>query len=141
MAKHGKDTYIEIDNASGVLTSVQAYLRSTSSSESIDTAETTNFGQNAKTYVVGMSDETISLGGTFDVTFLTLLRAIKAALQAGTLATCSVRIGWSGNASALEYEERETILTSINVSSSTSDVVTLTCDFQRTGDTTVGTYA
>ena len=87
-----------------------------------------------------MSDETISLGGTFDATFLTHLRALKAALQNGTLASATIKIGPAGNGAGKPWSQREALLTSLSVSSSTSDVVTLSCEFQRTGDTTDGVY-
>lgn len=140
MPTHGKATHVAIDNSIGALTPVQTWSRSAAYSESIDTADTSNFGQNDKTYITGMADATFELGGTFEPAFLTLVRATKAAIMAGTLVSCSVRTGWAGNATAQAWEECETLITAINVSSQTSDVVTMTVSFQRTGPLTTGTY-
>jgi hypothetical protein len=140
MPNHGKVTYVGMDNASGTLTDISAYSRSASPSESIDTAESTNFGQNDKTYVIGQGDETFSVEGTFETAFLTMVRQVKAAQQAGTQPTCTVRFGPAGSGTGKYFSERETLITGINVSSSTGDLVTMTVDFQRTGSTTEGVF-
>jgi hypothetical protein len=45
---------------------LSAYFNDLSASRSVETAETTAFGSSAKTYIVGLSDGTISLSGMFD---------------------------------------------------------------------------
>lgn len=59
--KHGKATRV-LFNASDL----SAYFRDASASRSVETAETTAFGQDAKTYIVGLEDGTISASGMFD---------------------------------------------------------------------------
>ena len=135
MPVHGKITDIWIDNASGTPVSVQSYSRSSASSESVDVADASNFGQNDKTYVIGMAAETFTIGGTFDNSFLTLIRAVKAAIQAGTLASCTVSFYPAGKITGNYYSSRECLIKTIGVSSTTGDVVTMTVDFQRTGPT------
>lgn len=138
MAIHGKNTYVEIDGPDGVPVNIQAHTRSADSSESVDTADSSNFGQNSKTYVQGMDDETFNIGGTFSKEFLQLLRKTKRAIQNGSLASCTVLFAPGGNKAGSVATRREALITSIAVSASTSDVVTLTASFQRTGDTTDG---
>ena len=140
MPSHGKNTYVGMDNAAGVLTSIQSYSRSASPTETVETAETTNFGQNDKTYIVGQVDEKFTIGGTFETAFLQLVRAVKAAQQSGATPTCTVRFGPNGSATGSYFNERETLITSIQVSASVGDLVTMSVDFQRTGPTTEGTF-
>jgi hypothetical protein len=139
MSVHGKNTDVWIDNASGTPFSIQAFSRSAAANEAIDVADASNFGQNDKTYVIGMADETVSIGGTFDPTFLTELRALKTALQTGALASCTVSIYPQGKVTGNTYNSREAFIKTLTVSSTTSDVVALTVEFQRTGPTTEAT--
>ena len=140
MPTHGKSTYIAMDNAAGALTSVTAYSRSASPTETVDTAETTNFGQNDKTYVVGQVDEKFTIGGTFEVAFLPLVRAVTARQQANPSSTCTVQFGPSGNTTGMYHNDRECLITSIQVTAQAGDLVTMSVEFQRTGPTTEGTY-
>lgn len=140
MPYHGKGTAIGIDNAAGTLTDISAFSRSASPNETMETAESTNFGQNDKTYVIGQADEKFTIGGTFEITFLQMIRAIKAAQQAGTTPTATVRFGPAGAISGRYYSEREVLITGITVSATTGDLVTMSVDCQRTGATTEGTY-
>jgi len=45
---------------------LSSYFNEASVSRSIETAETTTFGKSAKTYITGLQDGTLSLGGMFD---------------------------------------------------------------------------
>lgn len=58
---HGKSTGVLINSAD-----FTAYLNEASSSGEIDASETTTFGQGSKTYIVGIADGKITLGGLFD---------------------------------------------------------------------------
>lgn len=58
---HGKSTIVlhnEYD--------LSSYFNDASTSRSVETAETTAFGNSAKTYITGLQDGTISLSGMFD---------------------------------------------------------------------------
>jgi hypothetical protein len=61
---HGKNAVVYQDD-----NDLTGYLRSVSSSAEVDTAESTTFSDDDKTYVVGMQDATISAEGLFDATF------------------------------------------------------------------------
>ena len=60
---HGKDVVVFV-NASNYST----YFNNADSTQTADIAETTTFGNSAKTYIPGDKDGTISLGGLFDAT-------------------------------------------------------------------------
>lgn len=61
---HGKDAVVYQDG-----NDLTGYLRSLSNSSEVETAETTTFVDDDKTYVVGVADATVSAEGLFDSTF------------------------------------------------------------------------
>lgn len=61
---HGKDAVVYQD-----ANDLTGYLRSLSNSASVDTAESTTFADDDKTYITGHTDATISAEGLFDATF------------------------------------------------------------------------
>lgn len=142
-AIHGKNTYVAFDDAAGNLTPLDTHLKEASADKSFDTAESSTFNQpqGAKTYVLGMNDETISISGNFSKTFHEHMTALMDALNDGTLETCTVVIGPAGNATGNPMTQRECIITAYNWSASTSDVVTASVDFQRTGPNSDGVFA
>ena len=62
---HGKDAYFALDNTASVqvLTDISDYTDTADLNRSIETGETTTFGDDNKTYIVGLADATTSLGG------------------------------------------------------------------------------
>ena len=66
--RHGKSTVFKVDNSGGTLTDISNTLTDVSFPQSVDTAETSTFGSSAKSYVVGLTDATISVSGNFDAT-------------------------------------------------------------------------
>lgn len=63
---HGKNAVVQLDNGAGTLVSITAYLSKSSLERMRETAETTVFGLNDKTYIAGMKDATFSGEGNFD---------------------------------------------------------------------------
>tara|TARA_R100000781_G_scaffold113680_1_gene82716 strand:+ start:1022 stop:1738 length:717 start_codon:yes stop_codon:yes gene_type:complete len=61
--KHGKDTKVYVNSAN-----YSTYFNSADASRTADVAESTTFGNSAKTYIAGEKDGTISLTGFFDAT-------------------------------------------------------------------------
>ena len=74
--RHGKSTVFKVDNNAGTLTDISNTLTDVSFPQSVDTAETSAFGSSAKSYVVGLSDATLSVSGNFDATVDAHLAAI-----------------------------------------------------------------
>ena len=58
---HGKGTIVLCNQFN-----LTAYYNEVSVARSVETAETTTFSKSAKTYITGLQDATISLGGLFD---------------------------------------------------------------------------
>ena len=138
---HGKNAYIQLDNSAGTLVDLSSISNEVSYSLSIDTAETSVFGSNAKQYITGQNDATISLSGLFDATSATVIEGTIDALIAGTLASASLVFGPEGNGSGKKKYSCEVIVTSYEIGAPVGDVVSLTVEFQRTGATTIGTFS
>jgi hypothetical protein len=133
---HGKATVFKVDNSSGSLTTISDVLTDVSFPQTIETAETTSFGSNAKTYIVGLSDATISISGNFDTTVDTHLSAVL-----GQAATLSFEYGPEGSTAGDAKYTGECLMTSYEKSGAVGDVVTFSAEFQVTGAVTRGVYA
>ena len=134
--RHGKSTSLKVDNSGGSLTDISDTLTDVSFPETIETAETTSFGSNSKTYIVGLKDATISISGNFDATVDAHLAGI-----AGQSATVSFEYGPEGTTSTFVKYTGEAILTSYEKSGAVGDVVTYSAEFQVTGAVTRGAFA
>lgn len=134
--KHGKNAVFKVDNSGGTLTDISAYLNEISHPRSVETGETTSFGNSAKTYIVGLSDSTISISGTWDATVDAHLAGIL-----GQDASLSYEYGPEGSGTGAIKYTGECYCTSFEVSSPVADVVTFSAEFQVTGTVTRGTYA
>lgn len=134
--RHGKSTVFKVDNAAGTLTDISNTLTDVSFPQSVETAETTSFGSSAKTYIVGLSDSTVSASGNYDATVDAHL-----ALILGQAATVSFEYGPEGSTAGQVKYTGEAILTSYEKSGAVGDVVTYSAELQVTGAVTRGTYA
>ena len=134
--RHGKSTVFKVDNSGGTLTDISNTLTDVSFPQSVDTAETSAFGSSAKTYVVGLTDATISISGMFDATVDAHLNGIL-----GQAATVSFEYGPEGSTSPNVKYTGEAILTSYEMSGAIGDMVSYSAEFQVSGAVTRGTYA
>ena len=138
---HGKNAYIQLDNSAGTLTNISGISNEVSYSLSLDTAETSVFGTSAKTYIMGQNDATISITGLFDATTASTIEGAIDALIAGTSASLSFVFGPEGSGSGKKKFSGECIVTSYEIGAPVGDVVSLSVELQRTGATTIGTFA
>jgi hypothetical protein len=133
---HGKGAYVGLDDSvGGSLTDYSAYFNDASLSRSIETAETTTFGDSDKEYIVGLKDATISLSGMFDSTMDAVLEGL---LGAGAF---SFEIGTNGStaSSSNPIYQGECIMTSYDLSPAVGDVVPVSVELQCTGAITRAT--
>lgn len=135
---HGKSAHLSIDNSSGNLVDYSTYLDDIGFPRDVETAETTTFGVagSAKTYIVGLSDATISASGKFDATADATLAGVL-----GQATPLDFEYGPAGNGSGAVKYSGSCIMTSYEVSASVGDVVSASADFQVTGQITRGTFA
>jgi len=59
--RHGKSTVFKVDNSGGTLTDISNTLTDVGFPQTVDTAETSTFGSSAKSYVVGLTDSSLSI--------------------------------------------------------------------------------
>jgi len=134
--RHGKSTVFKVDNNAGTLTDISNTLTDVSFPQSVDTAETSAFGASAKSYIVGLTDATISVSGNFDATVDAHLAAIV-----GKADSVSFEYGPEGSTASMVKYTGEALLTSYEKSGAVGDVVSYSAEFQVTGAVTRGTYA
>ena len=134
--RHGKSTVFKVDNNAGSLTDISNTLTDVSFPQSVDTAETSAFGASAKSYIVGLTDSTLSISGNFDATVDAHLAAIV-----GKADSVSFEYGPEGSTAGFVKYTGEALLTSYEKSGAIGDVVTYSAEFQVTGAITRGAYA
>ena len=131
---HGKSTNFTLDDTAGSVRDISNTLTSVDFPESIDTAETTAFGSSAKSYIVGLSDATISVSGIWDST-------VDGYIAGGAEpASRSFVYGPAGSTAGNVKYTGEAIVTSYSISNPVGDVVTFSLDLQVTGVVTRTTY-
>ena len=132
---HGKDSVFKLDNASGSLTDISAFVNNVDFPETADVAETSVLGASNKTYLAGLKDATIGLTGFFDATADAIFGAVI-----GQSATLSFEYSPEGTASGKIKYSGECILTNYALSSPVGDVVAYSGDLQVSGAVTRGTH-
>lgn len=138
---HGKNSVIKVDNSAGTLTDISAVTTAVELPRSLDTGETTTFGKNAKEYIAGLNDGTVSISGLYDPAIDATLSAAVDAVANGTLASATVEYSPNGtpNSATKPKFTLEVIWTSYSVSAGVGDVETFKLEGQRTGATTRAT--
>jgi len=106
----------------------------------IETAETTTFGRQDKTYITGLSDATVSLSGMYTASIDGAINAIITNLKSGSIASASFTYGPSGSAGGAPRFTGNALITSYEISSPVGDVVTYSLELQVTGGVTGDTF-
>lgn len=131
---HGKKSVFKIDNSAGTLTDISAFCEEVSLSRDIETAETTTFGNDAKTYITGLTDATVSVSGKFDAGTASAVDPVLSGIL-GSASTVSwvYRANSASTSSTNPEYQGEGIVTSYEVSSAVGDAVTFSAEIQCTG--------
>jgi len=126
---HGKGTAVMLDEFD-----LSAYFNAADVAHSTETAETTAFGQSAKSYIVGLRDGTLSMSGMWAADTDGSDEELSAILGATTTPIVTVQYdsGTIGNRATLAKAHS----TSYSISSPVADVVTVTADFNASTDGT-----
>jgi len=132
---HGKNADFEIGG-----TNLSDILNEASLPREIETAETTAFGGQDKTYITGLSDATVSLSGMFDATKDAAINTLITNLKSGSISSASFAYGPAGSAGGKPQFTGDALITSYELSSPVGDVVTFSLELQVTGGVTGGTY-
>jgi len=124
--RHGRNTKVLVGNYD-----LSSYFNEASASQSVETGETTTYGRDAKTYVVGLADGTISMSGMFDGD----ANAVDAVLSSylGDSAGAVITVAPEGLTVGRRLKSASTLSTSYEISSPVSDVVSVSAEAQVTG--------
>jgi hypothetical protein len=126
---HGKDAYFVWNSVN-----LSSYINDISFPQEVDLAETSTMGNTAKTFLAGLLDGSISIGGLFDST---ADAALGGAI--GTSAAFEFRAN-SGAVSATNPKYTgSAILQSYEPSASVGDAVQASAEFQISGAVTRAT--
>lgn len=123
---HGKGTAVLFNEYD-----LSSYFNDAGVTRNVETAETTAFGNNSKTYIIGLMDGTLSLSGMFDGT----AGAIDAVL-AGVLGTENAAVTtvlYNGASIGNRVQLAQTEVTSYDVSAPVGDVVAASTELQADG--------
>lgn len=123
--RHGKNTVVLIDQYD-----LSGYYKESTTSRSVETSDTTAFGNSAKTYISGLKDGTMNLSGMFDGS-TGAVDEIMAAALGGADNTVTVQL--EGNVVGTIAHMLATQETSYEVSSPVGDVVSVTSQLQADG--------
>lgn len=137
---HGKKSVFKVDNSAGTLTDISAFCEEVSLSRDIETAEVTTFGDDAKEYITGLTDATISVSGKFDAGNASAVDPVLSGiLGAASTVSWAYRVNSASTSSTNPEYQGEAILTSYEVSGTVGDAVTFSAEFQCTGTITRAT--
>jgi hypothetical protein len=122
--RHGKSVKVFVDEFD-----FSSYFNDVSASTMVETAETSTFGSDAKEYIPGLKDGTVSLSGMFegteDVGTDDYFSAVLGAATKQKVIVASEGHGLGGRAVMLESDA-----TSYEVSGAIADVVQASAEFQ-----------
>jgi predicted secreted protein len=137
---HGKKSVFKIDNSAGTLTDISAFCEEVSLSRDIETAEVTTFGNDAKAYITGLTDGTVSISGKFDAASASAIdQVLSGILGAASTVSWAYRVNSASTSATNPEYQGEGILTSYEVSGSVGDAVTFSAELQCTGAITRAT--
>jgi len=135
---HGKSATFKLHDASASLVDYSPYLNSISFPRSVATADTTTFAVSgsAKTYIVGLSDATISLSGLFDAAADATLAGVL-----GFATALNFEYGPAGSTTGLVKYTGTCLMTSYQTQAAVGDAVQASADLQVTGAITRTTWS
>lgn len=132
---HGKKAVFKVDNSAAALQDITAYVNRVGFPRTVDVAEVSSLGDNAKEYIVGLSDARVTIEGKFDPTPDAILSGIL-----GQDASVTFEYGPEGGTTGKVRFTGEAILVSYEKTSGLDDASGFTAEFQVTGAVTRNTF-
>ena len=131
---HGKNTAVTLDGED-----LSPYINDSSFKRAADKHDTTTYGRNSKTYLLGLNDGTCEISGIYDNTTLTSPAGILRPLQGGA----AVTLVWmpEGDGSGLPTSTVPVLVESYDETAPVADLVAWTATLQFTGDVVDGVVA
>lgn len=130
---HGKNTAVLYNGAN-----LSSYFNEATASQDVEVAETTAFGNDAKTYITGLEDGTLSAAGMFDGVAGGVDATLSAAI--GSEAADVITVGPEGATAGKATYSAEVRETSYEISSPVGDVVAANLEVQATGGIDRGVF-
>jgi hypothetical protein len=124
---HGKNTAVYYNGSN-----LSSYFNEASMSQDVETAETTAFGDSAKTYITGLKDGTMSMSGMFDGN-TDAVDAVLTNTLGATAADVATVVPAGVSSSGVATFSAEVRETSYEISSPVGDVVAANVEVQATG--------
>lgn len=126
---HGKDTYISV--AGNDLTT---FCNTSEFERTVDSHDVTTYGAEDHAYQGGLGDGTFTMGGLYDTTASGPKAIIEPLIEAKANVTVIRRP--EGTGSGLPQESFSVLITSYVETSPVADMVTWSCDMQKSGAVT-----
>lgn len=125
--RHGKDGRVLVAEYD-----LSSYFNEMSSSQAIETAETTTFGSSAKTYITGLNDGTLSFSGMFDAEADAVSDVFESIIdnESTPVITMAHDSGLNIGSACVMAQAKQT---SFDITVPVADVVALSGEFQVTG--------
>lgn len=134
---HGKDSYFSLDNTSGALTDISAYLDSNELAQEIEMADVTALGDEGHKNIPGLENSSCSVSGHWDST----QDGIIGSTTQRKAATRSFEYGPAGNGSGAVKYSGEVWITTYTETSGVADKVSWSASLVVDGVVTRGTFA
>lgn len=126
MIPHGKDAKVLVDESD-----LSPFFNASNPTKTLEPGETTAYGNQSKTYIVGLQDGTISLGGMFDGDPGAVDEVLRGAL--GASANLLLTVAPGGLAEGVRVHSSATREVSYDVSAPVADVVGISAEAQADG--------
>ena len=128
--RHGKNAQVYVGT-----NEISSYLDTADKSTDVDTAETTTFGKNWKTYLAGLIGNTLSLSGSYDGTATTGPAAIfETCIANGT--AWPIKYFPGGSATGQRQHSFNALITNYSESAPVGDKVTFSASLLADGTVT-----
>ena len=136
----GKNAWIMLDGVNGAGTNVTAYADNFSFPNPTDTHDTTVFGLNAKTSIVGLTGGgQVSMSGPLDTAFASIIGNLNAAQAAGS-ASSTLVFAAAGSAAGSLKQSAEVWVNDFTTSTGVGGRAEYSASLQVTGAVTVTTW-
>jgi hypothetical protein len=137
---HGHKSYFAVDDSAGTLRNISACVTSVTFEQDNDTHDSTCFGAEGHTFVVGLTNGKITVVGLWDKSALVGSDTVFNGLAGLEGTTTSVEYGPEGNTTGQKKKTCETVLESYVESDPVADLVTFTATLQISGSVTTTVF-
>jgi len=141
MAVHGKNSKFSVEDSAGTtLRDLSANLTNVAFSRQNDTHDTTGFGSESHTFLVGLTNGKITLTGWTTATVTTGTLTVIDSLVGLDTVTVGWEYGPHGSTTGFPKYTGECVLETMDVSDPVADLVSFVAVLQISGDVTKGVY-